>query len=291
MKLLYISVFVLISISFAGCTGINNSQSFGNGLNIETFEPVINEKPSGQPVAFRVKLRNTGTETAYNVEATLANVEEFDLYDNQEKFFDEIASGALGTEQPVVSWSWDLDAPSVPSGTRVLYKPTLKVKYVYKSETVKSITLVPVTELREIENGGGSLPSETVSRSGAPISLDIEIKGPISFFKRKIKFPISIVLRNAGGGSVCRNNCEDEEKDYNVLDLYMHTGDIELSDCNIEGIRLTGGSATVVCNAQIDLNKWHGKNENDLTVKKNIRFDTVYTYTITKTTELTVYGR
>lgn len=296
-RTIIMALLVSIIFLFSGCTTTNpfagNTVSGGDGLIIDKFEPVISEKFSGDPIAFRVKLKNTGTETAYDVEASIANIEEFDIFNEPVMYIEEITSDIGNTgNKPEVSWSWDLNAPPVPSGTEVTFKPTMKVIYTYKAETTKSITIVPVTQLREMQNGGMGLPAETVSKSRGPVSLDIEMRGPIEYYDTKVRFPVSIILRNIGGGILCRDECADRDKDLNMLDIYLHTDDIEMENCDTYDIRMTGDTRTIVCDAVVNVESgMNDEQEVFLAAKKTIRLDTVYTYTITKSQEIRVSGR
>lgn len=290
------SVFLVFLIGISGCSFIPANQPVsvanGNGIIIESFEPVIKNKLSNEPVAFRVKIKNTGTETAYDVEAKLTNIGDFDIYNDPVQFFPELPSDTLNSgNSPKLTWSWDLDAPFVPSGTTIKFNPSLRVTYTYKTETVKSISLVPEVELRALQNSGRTLPAETISSSRAPVSLDIEIKGPLRYYDNVISFPLSIILRNNGGGVLCRDKCQDSAKDYNVLDVYLHDTDVKLKDCSTHDIRMTGDTATIVCTAEIKYDYTKNNDNAELAIKKNIGFDTVYTYTTDKTTELTVVGK
>ncbi len=288
----------------SGCTGIPDLSGFtGNtggsdskmGLVIDIFEPVIRQKYSAEPIAFRVKLKNIGSETAFDVEARLTNIEEFQAYNNPTKYFSKIppqTTTATG-EAPEVTWSWDLDAPVVPKGTKVTFKPRMQVIYTYKTETVRSITVIPEIELREYVNSGKPFPTETVSKSTGPVSLDVDTKGPITHYQSKIKFPISLQIRNTGGGIVCREECTDMDRDYNRVDLFLETYDVRLNDCELNNIRLTNDQATVVCNAEIDDSIFFGLIQmgTKQVTKKNIRFNIVYTYITDKVTTITVAGK
>ncbi len=298
--ILLISAFFL----FSGCIDIPDLSFLGGssggsdsklGLVIDTFEPVIKQKQSAEPVAFRVKIKNTGSEAAFDVAAKLTNIDEFLIYNEPVKYFRTIpaqTTSAAG-EAPEVTWSWDLDAPVVPKGTTVTFKPRMQLIYTYKTETVRSITVIPEIELREYVNSGKPFPSETVSKSDGPLSLDIDIKGPIAHYQSIIKFPVSITIQNIGGGIVCREECLDSERDYNTVDLYLETYDVRLKDCDLNGIRLTNDVATVVCNAEIDDSIFFGLIEMSTTktTKKNLRFNIVYTYITDKVITLTVTGK
>jgi hypothetical protein len=300
--LLVISIVIASFLFVAGCTDIpflpgpttGGGTETKQGVVIDKFEPVITKVGSSEPVAFRVKLKNTGTETAFDVSAKLTNIDEFMVYNQPTKYFDELPSDTTGTgNYPEVTWSWDLDAPLVPKGTEVIFHPRIRVLYTYKTETVRSVTIIPEVELRDYINKGKAFPSDTVSKSSGPLSLDISIKGPIAHYQDKIQFPVSMTIKNIGGGIVCREECTDSERDYNTVDLYLETNDVKLKDCELNGIRLSGDTATVVCNAEIIDTVFFGllKIDTTQTTKKNIRFNIVYTYIIDDVGTLTVVGK
>ncbi|MBN2101845.1 MAG: hypothetical protein JW716_03165 [Candidatus Aenigmarchaeota archaeon] len=304
MKIYAFSCLLVLIILISGCSYIPDLGNFGGntggsdskmGLIIDTFEPVIMQKYSAEPVAFRVKIKNTGSETAFDVEARLTNIDEFQIYNQPTKRFQKIppqTTTATG-ESPEVTWSWDLDAPVVPKGTKVTFKPRMQIIYTYKTDTVRSITVMPEIELREYVDSGKPFPSDVVSKSTGPVSLDIDIKGPIAHYQSKITFPISLTVQNIGGGTVCREECTDLDRDYNRVDLFLETYDVRLKDCELNNIRLTDDRATVVCNAEIDDSIFFGLIQmgTKQVTKKNIRFNIVYTYITDKVTTIEVVGK
>jgi len=304
MKKYILTFFLVLAILLSGCSEIPDFGSFGGGnggsdsrmgLVINTFEPDIRQKYSAEPTVFRVKLQNTGSETAFDVEARLTNIDEFQSYSHPTKRFQKIppkTTTATG-EAPEVTWSWDLDAPVVPKGTKITFKPRLQIIYTYKTDTVRSITVMPEIELREYTDSGKPFPSDIVSKSTGPVSLDVDIKGPIRHYQSKITFPISLIVQNVGGGIVCREECTDHERDYNRIDLFLETRDVRLKDCELDNIRLTDNRATVVCNAEIDDSIFFGLIQmgTKQVTKKNIRFNIVYTYITDKVTTIEVMGK
>ena len=301
---IFITCLLILTALLSGCSYIPDLGSFGGntggsdsrtGLVISTFEPDIRQKYSAEPTIFRVKLENVGSEMAFDVEARLTNIDEFQIYNQPTKRFRRIPSQTTTAtgESPEVTWSWDLDAPVVPKGTKVTFKPRIQVIYTYKSDTVRSITVMPEIELREYIDSGKPFPSDIVSKSTGPVSLDIDIKGPIRHYMRKITFPISLTVKNVGGGIVCREECSDHDRDYNRVDLFLETYDIMLKDCELSNIRLTNDQATVVCNAEIDDSIFFGLIQmgTKQVTKKNIRFNIIYTYITDKVTTIEVMGK
>ncbi len=287
-KAVILVLFVLL-ISISGCIESQKMPGSG-GVIIEKFEPVLTQKSSGEPLAIRVKIRNTGTETARDIRAELVNIEEFKTYNTPLKLIKEMRPDLLGGEGTEITWTWDLDAPSVPSGIKLTFNPMMRLRYTYKTTTVRTITSISIRELREYASSGKVLPSEATKKSRAPISVDISIKSPLTFSGKRIKFPVSITVKNIGGGEVCRGRCINRKEDMNVIDLYLADYDIKLESCNLNGIRLTGGSATIVCEGEMAVSASQVR-DMDLILKRSIRVETVYTYIITKSTQITVAGK
>jgi hypothetical protein len=82
------------------------------------------------------------------------------------------------------------------------YEARVEVSYDYQSTTSKFVTLLPTHELIALQNAGRTLPSELKSQSSSPISIDIQVKGPIRTISGKVEFPVTFKISNVGGGIV-----------------------------------------------------------------------------------------
>ncbi len=249
-------IFLLILIvAFSGCIG--GPVETGNGVIIKDFEADFTDVYSTEVVNFNLRVQNTGSATATEVHAELLGIDE-DWNDhsvgnwqsgenlpneNECRYTSEgfsliPPSPQYRTEGQTHICTWTYKAPELPSTISVTYYPTVRVFYRYSSDVVKSITIVPREEAKALQDQGKTLPTETVSSTNAPITLDIETEGPIRAFEDHVTFPLSIKIRNMGGGVVCLEECKKAkakpEEQWNRLRITIKSlgSDMILKDCN-----------------------------------------------------------
>ncbi|NIO21506.1 MAG: hypothetical protein GTN76_12390 [Candidatus Aenigmarchaeota archaeon] len=316
-----VSFFVLFSLILAsGCVmpglPFNSQTPVGTGIVIESFrtDPELSEVYSNEEIKFILKFRNTGTVKVENCYAEVLGLDQMwkgkddarKNPSNQEVFpyerecqYDQRGSWIVllppdpstGIEGGDHICTWGYIAPDVPPGIHADYKPRARVFYDYKTHVVKTITLVPQDELRVIQNQGKSLPVETTSESGSPISLDIETRSPIRTYGKSMTFPMVIKVENIGGGTVCSNseNCRKYAEGgalWNQFRLTIELPDgmgFEQGSCtgNEDVYLVMGKSQTISCKVQV-----HTIPER--LIQKNIRLTAEYGYFIDKTIEIRV---
>jgi hypothetical protein len=161
-----------------------------------------------------------------------------------------------------------------------------RVTYGYTTTTVKSITFGTSTELRSIQDKGGTLPADTVSTTSGPVSIDIVSKGPIRVSSNNVEFPIEISLNNAGGGIACKTGCSTSA-DWNKVKLTIKLPDgIEKADGCEDGEPYSlwrGKSNTIGCRLSAS-SDFTGR------VQRLITVTATYDYIVDATTSLTVTG-
>jgi hypothetical protein len=307
-------IILLVIVSVSGCVipggePFDSKTPIGAGVVIEAFAPDFQEVYSNEEVTFLLKVKNTGSVKAENGFAEImgldqtwrpVNFEAWDeetreLFPNERECRYDVRGISLlppnteiGIEGEDQICSWSYKAPLVQKGLYAEAKPRVRFYYDYKSFVVKTITLIPKDELKVLQNQGKSLPSETVSKSSSPISLDIEMRSPIRMFGEKLTFPIVIKVNNIGDGIVCTSarRCKKPEGgEWNRLKLRIDLSEgISLKTCKElerETIWLPRGSSqTLSC--QIE-----AKQPERLT-QKTITLEADYGYFLDKTTYIKV---
>ncbi|UCC91651.1 MAG: hypothetical protein JSV39_00025, partial [Candidatus Aenigmatarchaeota archaeon] len=165
--------------------------------------------------------------------------------------------------------------------------------YSYRSSTIKTVTLVSKDELKVLRDQGKGLPIESYSKTGSPISLDIDTASPIRTYGDSVEFPIVITIKNVGGGTVCptiykckKVHWQPDEFWWYKLDLEIHMPPgMELRNCNkTESVMLIGDTPqSLSCKVTADTGHEIG------IVQKNIELRSEYGYFVDKTTNVFVY--
>ncbi len=287
---------LLVSGCVAPIPGVTTGTVSGAGVTIEAFEPDFKQIYTGEPVQLQLKVKNTGSVDATDVNVEIFGIEWGDpeegttcpLSDSKGKIADKLiapdpARGTAGGSQTCI---FTYKGGQVPEGLTLTFNPSVRVRYQYSSETVKTITLLPIAEARRIEQGGQKLPSETTSSTNSPIALTITTKGPIRVFEDGVEFPIEVQIKNVGGGVVATST---DSKDWNKLDYVIKLpaeGVTATTDCKLSGTLtlFKGQTNTISCLVKAD-------SVGNPTLKQVTVSTSNYYYFIDKTTSITVTGR
>lgn len=313
-KYLFLAFVFLVLIS--GCTTPVPKPA---GVVIESFTTDFSEVYPGEPVSFRVKIRNTGSVDAENVFAELYGLDESwcessvkcdkktrEVFPNEEECRYDGNGFSLEAPDPLRKTkgeshvcTWSYTAPDIPPGFSIHYTPKVGIFYTYRSITIQSITLLPQNELIRIKDSHLPLPTETVSTTNSPIHISVETLSPVRYWKstETIETPIKITITNLGDGFPCYGptekpphksckslcqNCKDKVKVY----VQPLDEDIIPKDCKEvtkDPIFLPyGKSNSFVCYIKIkNLPKYRA-------VQKNIKVEAVYEYYTEKEISLTL---
>lgn len=310
---------VIVAVVFAsGCTlsfnlgNYNSNTPEGAGVLIESFEPEFPEVYSGEDVRFTLKVRNSGSVKADGGFAELLGLDQTWLpgtnaqgeYQNEELFPNEgeckysvrgitllPADQATGIQGSDYICTWSYTAPVVPAGLYTDANPRVRFFYNYKSYAIKTLTLVPKDELRNLQQQGKSLPAEATSKSKSPIDMDITVSSPLraaGVSNEKIQFPVVIDVKNVGDGTVCTNaySCKASAPggpEWNRLKIIVQLPEgVSFKTCDSEmDVYLNRGSTqTYTCLLEAD--------QPDAIVQKTIRIDAEYGYFVDKTTTVKV---
>ncbi len=296
---------ILAVMLVSGCTvpGLSSAGG-GSGITIEALETDFSQIFEGENAQLQLKISNTGSVDAKDVEVEIFGMEGWTWQDKAK------GSTCKPTVGATVGDKWNLLAPDEARGTSggsksciynykspsglakglsMSYNPIARVRYKYNTNTIKSITLLSSAEARRIEQQGGALPSETVSTTKSPVSVDIATKGPIRVFQAGLEFPLEITIRNTGGGVVSTTK---DSKNWNRIKVYINklSGGLSSTDCPEELAKartmtlFKGQSNTITCTVKVDTAP---------TVPKQVQITANaedYYYFIEKSTRLTVTG-
>lgn len=308
----FLSIITLTLVILAsGCTfpGSNMNLSGSGGVLIENFEVDFPRIYAGENFKIEMRIRNEGLIDAMNVQPVLYNIEsgtydaELSCEISEMCRLDPTLVGIdpdSGTTGESITCIWDCKAPlNIQKGLSVTFNPSVRLYYFYKTSVVKSINLVSQNELRSIEAQGKTLPSETMSKSIGPVSLDVIVNGPIRYWEDisdgKVKFPININIQNIGGGTVFHPMSADfkDSNDWNkVLLKFRNTAENVNLLCNdqmtteMEVDLWKGSATTLVCEVEIT-----NLRQASAAVTKNLRFTADYGYFIDNSVQVEVVGR
>ena len=288
----------------SGCTipGMSTTSATG-GVSIEAFEADFSQIYSGEPVQFRLNIRNTGSVDATIKSIVLTGIDtqggfgtstawsqgSGNTCDNQIPSGTKLlpANSAMGTSGQEKNCYWEYKAPNIETGLSITYSPSVRVTYEYSTSTVKSITVGSTSEIRSLMDRGQTLAADTVSSTASPISIGISIKTPIRISDSGITIPVEITMSNVGGGVVCKSTECSNPDDWNKMTIKIEApSGANLQDCqNQEDISLWHGqSNTLGCRLTFSSPPQAGTVQKLLTVSAN------YGYFIEKSTSVYVTG-
>jgi hypothetical protein len=222
----------LIIMLFSGCTSITTAS--GKGVMVKEFAPDFSEIYSGEPVTFRLLLKNEGSVEAKGAHAELLGLDEdwcsstggcrssgggrLEKLPNEPEcqyegggFSMPAPNPLMGTAGGTQICTWTYSAPVLDKGFTITYMPVARVFYSYKSAVTKLITFGSTSELRRMQDSGGTLPSETSSSTESPVQLSIQTSGPIRFWEDSVAFPLEVTITNAGGGIPCSSGAASHD--------------------------------------------------------------------------------
>jgi hypothetical protein len=293
---------ITFCVAVSGCL---SAQETGDGVVIKEFKPDFSTAFSGEPVQFFMLVKNTGSEAAADMRVCVTGlgggwVETgrddscVDCGDSSSGFGLFPPSENVAGEEKSCVWSYR--SPNIAKGMQMTYEAKGRVYYRYKSATVKSITILPQREMKDLENRGEALPSETTSSTRGPVMITIENRGPIRYWESKLSFPLAIRIDNTGSG-VTEMGGKDGKPTYNLLNLkitFPNENKVTMAECKdfdkqFGVIELWDGkSALVNCELTYDLSEFSNV---AVPVQKSIMAEAEYYYVIEKSFEINVVGR
>ena len=273
------AVLLVLGVIFSsGCVSNQPGIATGNGVNIVEFEPEMRSLGEGEALAFRMKIKNTGSFEASGLSKISAPEWECGHLGGPETFTLIAPSEERGTEGEEKVITWTCTSPqTVAAGLTVPYEIRAEVEYPYTTLVSKSITMLPTREMIALRDAGKTLPSETITKSNSPVDMDIQIEGPIRIREDMgyAEFPVNIKITNTGGGIVLGST-------------------VDLTVNKIEGID------TVTSCDQNDLHLWRGQSQTITCEMKTSQVSALtqgrieatlsYSYVVSQSTKVDVVG-
>ena len=287
--LLALPVIALV-VAASGCTipGLGGGMlAGGKGIVIESFEPDFSQIYSTESAQLQLKVRNAGTVDGELKSVDLTGIDwakSGTCTSLKGKMLPAVPDKGITGETRNCMWVVTPKQNEVPSDMSVTFYPVARVRYGYTTSTVKSITFGTSTELRSIQDRGGTLPADTISTTSGPVSIDIVSKGPIRVSQSGIDFPIELALNNAGGGIACKTECTTTDWNKVTLTIKLPDGITSQDGCENGVYTLwRGQSNTIGCRLHAD-GDFTGR------LQKLITVTAEYDYIVDATTSLTVTG-
>jgi len=298
---------IVFVLPLSGCV-MPGGTSGGSGVIIENFEADFSRVYTGEKFQLQTKIRNTGSVDAESVKLILYNIEKSQGISKLQISCDYTCPVEMsllapdpdrGTTGESKTCIWRCTAPQgIQKGLSVIFNPSMRMYYSYRTSTIKSINIASQNELKSIETRGSALPSETTSTTSGPVQLDVVINGPIRYWEEEsiVKFPFNINILNSGGGVACSYatgsyGCEDE-KNWNKVEISLENDpDIQIEDCELANGASTvidlwkGQTKTITCELALNVG------ENAGIVQKNLKVDISYDYMTDASTTVEVVGR
>lgn len=284
---------LLLSLLVSGCTvptfpssGYNSQTPEGSGVILESFEADFPESFTGEEIRLTLKMRNSGSVKAENGRLEISGFDSsWNLKPVNEPGCNNIdllpADPVTGTMGSDMICTWDITTPEIPKGLRVSFAPTARLYYDTGSYVTKTVNIVPREDLKNLQQQGKSLPSESVSKSSSPVDIDVQVSTPIrttGLSAGDVQFPIVITVRNVGGGTV-RDRITGR---LHLLRMNIDVSGMTLDSCETtEEVYLTmGSSQTYTCLVSTI--------SPERVVQKTIGVEAEYQYIVDKSTSISV---
>lgn len=221
-----LAALIVVTLVASGCasggSSNGNKQSSTTPISINEFSAFPNPAPTNQKVTFTLALQNTGSGTARNVVAKLANPPFADSKQDDRvwrSYNGDVASAGKVTESYRTFDFGDLEAnqgdfatsktismlsPNVPK--TFPYHFHAKIHYQY---TTNGTTTITVMNSKKFQNSGQSRTNDiSIDTNSAPISLNgyIDSGNPVVYYPGQDgstkKFNFCVNVKNVGPGQV-----------------------------------------------------------------------------------------
>jgi hypothetical protein len=280
----HLPLFALVMLAVllsSGCTTFpwtgGGGTVFGSGMEISAFEPQLTKAYAGENVNFDMRVRNSGSFDAPGKAAL--SIGDWQCQPGNEVAFETLLApnDERGTSGQEKSLRWTCTAPQLNDELTATYDARAIVTYNYRSVTSNTVMLVPRQELISLRDAGKSLPSQLASTTHSPVSLTINVAGPIrmSGEESSIEFPVNIVIENTGGGVV----------DASSVDLKVEgLGGLTQKNCDYSNLHLwRGTSQQITCTM--------GATGVTAITEARIVATLTYGYSVSKTVSIQVAGK
>jgi len=304
----FVLLLASITLTVSGCTA--TVEVTEKGVEIESFSADFSSVYSGENVRFSMLVRNTGTSDAAHVFTEVLGIDQsWGPNPGQEKLPNEQECRYSGSHFSLLApepdngvpgqahqCTWNYEAPSLSAGQSITYDVTARVFYRYSSITTTILTFGSYDEIRELQNSGQPLPSETTVSSQGPIRITIDTTGPIRFSEDEdeVGLTLYVTVENIGGGTVCSaenpNDCkpypgDGVEKQNKVKIEFPAASNMVFSEeCGREITVWSGSSNSYSCEA-----KATGL-QNQAMTQRTIAASSAYSYYTDKEISVTVSG-
>ncbi len=210
---------MMMVLLVSGCTFPfdGGNAASGSGIVIEELKPEFSRVMPGEPFELYLNIRNGGPFDAENIEVELFNLDDSKVTCTGGcsiigRLYGSDAEAGTPGESHECLWEC-IHSDDLPGGMMVTYNPTVRITYDYFSYVTRSITLASQDEVRRIEQGGGTLPSDVSSVAEGPVSLKLNLASPVRYFPQqgRLVTPVIIEISNSGTGTACYQDCRDSE--------------------------------------------------------------------------------
>ncbi len=267
-------------------TGYNSQTPEGAGVILESFEADFPEAFSGEEIRLTLKMRNSGSVKAENGRVEISGFDtSWNLQPVNEPRCNSIellpADPLTGTGGSDLICTWDITTPEIPKGLKINFSPTARLYYETRSYVTKTVNIVSREDLKNLQQQGKSLPSESVSKSSSPVDIDVQVSTPIrtaGVSAGGVQFPVIITIKNVGDGTV-RDRTSGR---LHLLQMKIDVSDMNLDSCEAaEDVYLTRGSSqTYTCLVSTA--------SPEKMVQKTIGVEAEYQYIVEKSTGILV---
>lgn len=240
--ILSIASIILISGCASGGSGVA-----GGGVSIESFQSDLKgvDVIPGEDVRFTLIVKNSGTERANDVKASLSGLDGW-----QNIRWIECPDGSIGNLFPASQeFNAQGQAKTCTISARApehiplsqLFTPKAAIQYTYTTTTMATVKLPPKDIFHSKLDSGQSVDSETVSKSKGPLEIDMSTHGSAAQLRvlpnKDVRFPLFITVNNLGGGFVCKDPGVDCSKSSARVKLDLKTGNsgkLRIEGCESE---------------------------------------------------------
>lgn len=210
-------ILLALIVAASGCVDSTQDSEASSSVSVESFEVVPNPVFSTQEVTARMRLKNTGEQTAEDVNVKLFNIPFGSVKKQEWEGTRNIEFGSLRSADPEnnipatpKTQTVQLQPPELERGISIPYDIMARVSYDYSTKGITEIQLMGEERFRS-QSPGRSQP--TVDNTAGPVQIGIRTRTPIVFYEGgSTSSDLCITVTNNGEGTTYLDNQENTDK-------------------------------------------------------------------------------
>ncbi|MDD5416383.1 MAG: hypothetical protein PHU12_00210 [Candidatus Aenigmarchaeota archaeon] len=260
---------IIMIVAVSGCVGGKNvAGKSGYGLEILNFSSSADSLFSKQTSIITMQVENQGGAkvNSDNGLALLIIPTDWEItqpageYAQAYKKDINFEDTNKGTVAGIDYFKWTVKAPPLAQGQTSIYPIIGRIYYDYQTTLSGNIWIYPEAELYSENQKGSKLEKSSYNTTRGPISISMSVApDPVPIYSDGEIFPITITLKNVGGGTVYKNDVvtssyydlPESYRDRVTLGITTPSNLVINDPTCTEDIIFFGDTATIMCDVKV----------------------------------------